>query len=168
MHIMQNNLYRLKNLQQERTIKMKSFKNVTVSDFPGVDTKKFDEWKQAVIRTRGVIYIVLIIYLVLNIKSYGQTGYIIYDTPLVILTLIMLIAEHSRYAQNKQTTYAIASLAFLIVFNIILFLITGRYIGESLIVIVVLTWLINRYQKNNRSAVEMGINTTALKRTLSK
>jgi hypothetical protein len=147
---------------------MKKFQNLTSSDFSGVNAKKFEEWKTEVLKTRTYVYIVLLIYLILNIKSFGYTGTVLYDTLFVFLTGIILIAEHTRFATNKQITYAIISLFFLILLNIIIFLITGRYVGESLIVIVVLTWLISRYQKINRNAVEIGIESSTLKRALSQ
>lgn len=147
---------------------MKKFQNLTSSDFSGVNAKKFEEWKMEVLKTRTYVYIVMLIYLILNIKSFGYTGAVLYDTPLVFLTGIFLIGLHTRFATNKQITYAIISLFFLILLNIIIFLITGRYVGESLIVIVVLTWLISRYQKISRNAVEIGIESSTLKRALSK
>ena len=147
---------------------MKKFQNLTSSDFSGVNVKKFEEWKTEVLKTRTYVYIVMLIYLVLNIKSFGYTGAPLYDTPFVFLTGIILIAEHTRFAASKQITYAIISLFFLILLNIIVFLYTGRYVGESLIVIVVLTWLISRYQKISRNAVEIGIESSNLKRALSQ
>lgn len=149
-------------------VEMKTFKNITASDFPGVDAKNFAEWKQAVMQTRGTVYVLLILYLVLNIKSYGTTGYIIYDTPIVMLIGFLLISEHTRYAPDKLRLYMIIALCFLIVFNIALLSATGRFTGESLIAIVVLFWLFNKSQKNNRSAIERGITDTALKRALSQ
>jgi hypothetical protein len=147
---------------------MKTFKDLSVYDFPGVDAKKFDEWKQAVIRTRGIIYVVLMIYIILNVKSYGITGYIIYDTPIVMLIGFLLIGQHTRYVTAKHTLYIIVSLCVLILFNIIFVLITGRFIGESLIAIVALFWLFNQSQKNNRSAIELGVDIIAMKRALSE
>jgi len=147
---------------------MKRFKDLTVTDFPGVDAKKFEEWKMEVLKARSYIYIVMLIYLILNVKSSGYSGHVLYDTPLVILTGILLFIQHTRFSTNKQITYAIISLSFVILCNIIVFFMTGRYVGESLIGIVVLTWLISRYQKNNRIAVGIGIDSTALKRSLSQ
>jgi hypothetical protein len=60
------------------------------------------------------------------------------------------------------------SLCFLILFNIILVYVTGRFVGESLIVIVALFWLYNQSQKNKRLEKELGIDSTAMKRALSK
>jgi hypothetical protein len=147
---------------------MKKFQNLTSADFPGVNARKFEEWKTEVLKTRTYVYIVMVIYLVLNIKSFGYTGTVLYDTPFVFLTGIILIADHTRFTTNKQITYAIISLFFLILLNIIIFLTTGRYIGESLIIIVVLTWLISRHQRISRNAVEIGIDSAALKRALSQ
>jgi len=147
---------------------MKKFKSLTASDFPGVIAKSFAEWKEAVMKNRGFIYTVMLIYLILNVKMYGTTGYIIYDTPIVLLTGFLLISEHTRYAPEKLTLYVILSLCFLIVFNIVLLSTTGRFVGESLLVIVALFWLINRSRNNNRLANELGITDTALKRALSK
>jgi len=147
---------------------MKTFKNLTASDFPGVDAKKFDEWKQAVMRTRGIIYMVLIIYIILNIKSYGTIGHIIYDTPIVFLTGFLLISQHTRYVTIKHSTYVICFLCVLILFNIIFVLITGSFVGESLITIVVLFWLFNQSKKNDRSAIEAGIDIMTIKRVLSQ
>lgn len=164
--LIMNNVSDKKNCKEKIT--MKKFQNLTISDFSGVNAKKFEEWKMEVLKTRTYIYIVMVIYLILNIKSFGYTGSVLYDTPLVFLTGIILIVEHTRFSTNKQITYAIISLFFLILLNIILFLTTGRYIGESLIVIVVLTWLLSRYQKNNRNAFVIGIDSTVLKRALSQ
>ncbi|MGA3207714.1 MAG: hypothetical protein ABSE05_07805 [Syntrophales bacterium] len=147
---------------------MKKFKNLVASDFPGVDAQRFGEWKAAVMRMRGIVYMVLIIYLVLNTKSYGSTGNIIYDTPIVILIGILLLSQQSRFVSEKHSTYIIMSLCFLILFNIILVYVTGRFVGESLIVIVALFWLYNQSQKNKRLEKELGIDSTAMKRALSK
>jgi len=147
---------------------MKKFKNLVASDFPGVDAQRFGEWKAAVMRMRGIVYMVLIIYLVLNTKSYGSTGNIIYDTPIVILIGILLLSQQSRFVSEKHSTYIIMSLCFLILFNIILVYVTGRFVGESLIVIVALFWLYNQSQKNKRFEKELGIDSTAMKRALSK
>jgi len=147
---------------------MKKFKNLVASDFPGVDAQRFGEWKAAVMRMRGIVYMVLIIYLVLNTKSYGSTGNIIYDTPIVILIEILLLSQQSRFVSEKHSTYMIMSLCFLILFNIILVYVTGRFVGESLIVIVALFWLYNQSQKNKRLEKELGIDSTAMKRALSK
>lgn len=147
---------------------MKTFKHLSASDFPGVDAQKFGEWKAAVMRTRGNVYVVLIIYLVLNIKSYGLTGHIIYDTPIVILIVILLLSQQSRFVSEKHPTYIIMSLGFLILFNIILVYLMGQFVGESLIVIVVLFWLYSQNQKNKRSEKELGIDVTAIKGALLK
>ena len=147
---------------------MKKFKNLVASDFPGVNAQKFGEWKAAVMRTRGNVYVVLVIYLVLNIKSYGSTGHIIYDTPIVILIVILFLSQQSRFISEKHSTYIIMSLCFLILFNIILVYVTGQFIGESLIAIVALFWLYNQNQKNKRLEKELGINGTAIKLALLK
>jgi hypothetical protein len=147
---------------------MKTFKHLSASDFPGVDAQKFGEWKAAVMRMRGNIYIVIIIYLVLNIKSYGLAGHVIYDTPIVILIGILFLTQHSRFVSEKHPTYIIISLCFLIFLNIILVHETGRFTGESLIVIVALFWLYSQNQKNKRSEKELGIDAAAIKRALSK
>jgi len=147
---------------------MKTFKNLTASDFPGADAKKFDEWKQAVIRTRGIIYMVLIIYIILNVKSYGTTGHILYDTPIVMLIGFLLISQYTRYVTIKHPVYILVSLSALILFNIFFVYITGQFVGESLIAIVALFWLYNQNQKYNRAAIEMGIDSTTLKRALSQ
>jgi hypothetical protein len=147
---------------------MKKFKNLSVSDFPGVDAQKFGEWKAAVMRMRGIVYTVLIIYLVLNTKSYGSTGHIIYDTPIVILIGILFLSQQSRFVSEKHSTYIMISLCFLILFNIILVYATGRFIGESLVAIVALFWLYNQNQRNKRLEKELGIDGTAIKRALLK
>jgi hypothetical protein len=147
---------------------MKTFKRLTTSDFPGVDSKKFDEWKQAVMKTRGIIYMILVVYLILNIKSYGETGYVIFDTPVVVFIGILLIGQQTIYATNRQMIYVIISLCVLIIFNIILFFKTGRYIGESMIVVIAFFWLINKSRKNNQLAMEMGIDSSAIKRASSQ
>src|SRR5512136_621024 len=113
---------------------MKRFKDLSASDFPRVDAQKFGEWKAAVMRMRGNVYIVMIIYLILNIKSYGLAGHIIYDTPIVILIGILFLSRQSRFVSEKHSTYIIISLGALIVFNIILVRMTGNFVGESLIV----------------------------------
>ncbi len=147
---------------------MKKFKNLIASDFPGVNAQKFGEWKAAVMRMRGNVYVVLVIYLVLNIKSYGSTGHIIYDTPIVILIVILFLSQQSRFVSEKHPTYIIMSLGFLILFNIILVYVTGQFIGESLIAIVALFWLYNQNQKNKRLEKELGIDGTAIKRAILK
>jgi hypothetical protein len=147
---------------------MKKFKNLIASDFPGVNAQKFGEWKAAVMRMRGNVYVVLVIYLVLNIKSYGSTGLIIYDTPIVILIVILFLSQQSRFVSEKHPTYIIMSLGFLILFNIILVYVTGQFIGESLIAIVVLFWLYNQNQKNKRLEKELGIDGTAIKLAILK
>jgi antibiotic biosynthesis monooxygenase (ABM) superfamily enzyme len=147
---------------------MKTFKYLSVNDFPGIDAKKFDDWKQAVIRTRGIIYVVLLVYIILNIKSYGIAGYILYDTPIVMLIGFLLISQYTRYVTIKHTTYIMVSLSVLILFNIFFVFITGRFVVESLITIVVFFWLYNQNQKHNKSAIEMGIDITTLKRVLSQ
>jgi len=147
---------------------MKKFKNLVASDFPKINAQKFGEWKAAVMRTRGNVYVVLIIYLVLNIKSYGLTGHIIYDTPIVILIGILFLMQQSRFVSEKHPTYIIMSLGFLILFNIILVYLMGQFVGESLIVIVALFWLYNQNQKNKRLEKELGIDGTAIKRALLK
>ena len=147
---------------------MKKFKNLIAPDFPGVNAQKFGEWKAAVMRTRGNIYVVLVIYLVLNIKSYGSTGHIVYDTPIVILIVILFLSQQSRFVSEKHPTYIIMSLGFLILFNIILVYVTGQFIGESLIAIVALFWLYNQNQKNKRLEKELGIDGKAIKLALLK
>ncbi|MGZ3580110.1 MAG: hypothetical protein ACXWMH_03115 [Syntrophales bacterium] len=147
---------------------MKTFKNLIASDFPGVDAQKYSEWKAAVMRTRGIVYTVLILYLVLNIKSYGSTGHIIYDTPIVILIGILFLSQQSRFASEKHSTYIIISLGFMILFNIILVYVTREFIGESLIAIVALFWLYNQNLRNKRLEKELGIDGTAIKRALLK
>jgi hypothetical protein len=147
---------------------MKKFKNLVASDFPGVNAQKFGEWKAAVMRARGNVYVVLVIYLVLNIKSYGSTGHIIYDTPIVILIGILFLSQQSRFVSEKHPTYITMSLCFLILFNIILVYVTGQFIGESLIVIVALFWLYSQNLKNKRLEKELGIDGTAIKRALLK
>jgi hypothetical protein len=147
---------------------MKKFKNLIAPDFPGVNAQKFGEWKAAVMRTRGNIYVVLVIYLVLNIKSYGSTGHIVYDTPIVILIVILFLSQQSRFVSEKHPTYIIISLGFLILFNIILVYVTGQFIAESLIAIVALFWLYNQNQKNKRLEKELGIDGTAIKLALLK
>ena len=119
-------------------------------------------------RTRGNVYVVLIIYLVLNIKSYGLTGHIIYDTPIVILIGILFLSQQSRFVSEKHSTYIIISLGFLILFNIILSICDGQFVGESLIVIVALFWLYSQNQKNKRLEKELGIDGTAIKLALLK
>jgi len=147
---------------------MKTFKSLSIYDFPGVDAKKFDDWKQAVIRTRGFIYVVLLVYIILNIKSYGITGYILYDTPIVMLIGFLLISQYTRYVTIKHSTYLMVSLSALILSNIFFVFITGRFVVESLITIVVFFWLFNQNQKSIRSASELGIDITAMKRVLSE
>jgi hypothetical protein len=147
---------------------MKSFKSLAASDFPGVNAQKFGEWKAAALRTRGNSYVVLVIYLVLNIKSYGLTGHIIYDTPIFILIVILLLSQQSRFVSEKHPTYIIMSLGFLILFNIILVYVTRQFVGESLLAIVALFWLYNQSQKNRRLEKELGIDGTAIKRAMSK
>ena len=99
---------------------MKKFKNLIASDFPGVDAQKFGEWKAAVMRMRGNVYIVLVIYLVLNIKSYGLTGHIIYDTPIVILIGILFLSQQSTFRLGKTFNVHNCFPGLLILFNIIL------------------------------------------------
>jgi len=147
---------------------MKKFKNLVASDFPKINAQKFGEWKAAVMRTRGNVYVVLVIYLVLNIRSYGSTGHMIYDTPIVILIVILLLSQQSRFVSEKHPTYIIMSLGFLILFNIILVYVTGQFIGESLIAIVALFWLYNQNQKNKRLEKELGIDGTAIRLALLK
>ena len=147
---------------------MKTFKSLTAADFPNINAQKFGEWKAAVMRTRGNVYVVLVIYLILNIKSYGSTGHMIYDTPIVILIVILLLSQQSRFVSEKHPTYIIISLGFLILFNIILVYVTGQFIAESLIAIVALFWLYNQSQKNKGLEKEMGIDSTAIKRALLK
>lgn len=147
---------------------MKAIKNLFVYDFPGVDAKKFDDWKQAVIRTRGNIYIVLLIYIILNVKVYGTTGRILFDTPIVLLIGFLLISQYTRFVTIKHPMYILVSLSALILFNIIFVFITGQFIVESLIAIVVLFWMYNKNQKLNRTALEMGIDVATLKRVLSQ
>jgi hypothetical protein len=147
---------------------MKRFKNLVASDFPRVDAKKFSEWKAAVMRMRGNVYIVIIIYLILNIKSYGLAGHIIYDTPIVIFIGILFLSQQSRFVSEKHSTYIIVSLGALIVFNIILVRMTGNFVGESLIVIVALFWLYSQNERNRRLERELGIDGTAIKRALLK
>ena len=147
---------------------MKKFKNLVASDFPKINAQKFGEWKAAVMRTRGNVYVVLVIYLILNIRSYGSTGHMIYDTPIVILIVILLLSQQSRFVSEKHPTYIIMSLGFLILFNIILVYVTGQFIGESLIAIVALFWLYNQNQKNKRLEKELGIDGTAIRLALLK
>lgn len=147
---------------------MKKFKNLIAPDFPGVNAQRFGEWKAAIMRMKGNVYIVLILYLVLNTKSYGSTGNIIYDTPIVILIGILFLSQQSRFVSEKHSTYIIVSLGFLILLNIILVYVTGRFVGESLIAIVALFWLYNQNQKNGRLQKELGIDGAAIKRALVK
>ena len=154
-------------IQHGERVGMKTFKNLNASDFPGVDTNKFDMWKKSVMETRLYIYIVLLIYLILNIKSYGYLGYIIYDTPIVILIGLLFITQHTSFTTERHPTYILVSLSFLIVFNVILQLITKHVAGESLVVIVLFFWLFNRNQKNVRAMIELGIDSMAIKRALS-
>jgi hypothetical protein len=60
------------------------------------------------------------------------------------------------------------SLSALILSNIFFVFITGRFVVESLITIVVFFWLFNQNQKSIRSASELGIDITAMKRVLSE
>jgi len=147
---------------------MKKFKNLVASDFPGVDAQKFGDWKAAVMRTRGIVYMVIILYLVLSAKSYGATGHIIYDTPIVILIGILFLMQQSSYVSEKNSTYIMISMGSLILLNIILVYVTGRFVGESLIAIVALFWLYNKNEKNKRLEKELGIDGTAIKRALLK
>lgn len=147
---------------------MKRFKDLSASDFPGVGAQKFGEWKAAVMRMRGNVYIVIIIYLVLNIKSYGTTGHVIYDTPIVILIGILFLSQQSRFVSEKHSTYVIVSLGALIIVNIILVRMTENFVGESLLVIVALFWLYNQSERNKRLEKELGINCAAIKRALLK
>ncbi len=147
---------------------MKRFKDLIASDFPRVDAQKFGEWKTAVMRMRGNIYIVIIIYLILNIKSYGLAGHIIYDTPIVILIGILFLSQQSRFVTEKHPTYIIVSLCALIILNIILVRITGNFVGESLLVIVALFWLYSQNEKNRRLEKALGIDGMAIKRAMSK
>ena len=147
---------------------MKKFKNLVASDFPKINAQTFGDWKAAVMRTRGNVYVVLVIYLVQNIKSYGATGHIIYDTPIVILIGTLFLSQQSRLASEKHPTYIIVSLCFLILVNIILVYVTGQFTGESLIAIVALFWLYNQNQKNKRLEKELGIDGTAIKLALLK
>jgi formate/nitrite transporter FocA (FNT family) len=119
-------------------------------------------------RMRGNVYIVIIIYLILNIKSYGLAGHIIYDTPIVIFIGILFLSQQSRFVSEKHSTYIIVSLGALIVFNIILVRMTGNFVGESLIVIVALFWLYSQNERNRRLERELGIDGTAIKRALLK
>src|SRR5271157_1270959 len=100
-------IYRYGKYPARRGTEMKKFKNLVASDFPKINAQKFGVWKAAVMRTRGHVYVVLVIYLVLNIKSYGSTGHIIYDTPIVILIVILLLSQHSRFVSEKHPTYII-------------------------------------------------------------
>jgi hypothetical protein len=147
---------------------MKAFRNLNASDFPEVEANKFDEWKKSVMKTRLIINMVLIIYIVLNIKSYGTFGSLIYDTPLVILIGLLFISQFTRFATEKHPTYMLIALSCLMAFNIVLQFMTKRIAGESLVVIVVFFWLFNRIQKINRSGIELGIDSAALKRVLSR
>jgi len=147
---------------------MKAIKNLYVYDFPGADAKKFDEWKHAVIRTRGFIYTVLLIYVILNVKSYGTTGHILYDTPIVLLIGFLLISQFTRFVTTKHPMYIMVSLSALILFNIFFVYVKGKFVGESLLAIVALFWLYNQNQKLNRVAIELGIDSTTLKRVLSQ
>ena len=147
---------------------MKMFRHLSASDFPGVNAQKFGEWKAAVMRMKGIVYTILVIYLVLNIKSYGYTGHIIYDTPIVILIGFLFLSQQSRFVSEKHPTYIIISLCFLIFLNIILVHETGRFTGESLIVIVALFWLYSQNQKNKRLEKDLGIDGTAIRRALLK
>jgi hypothetical protein len=119
-------------------------------------------------RMKNIVYMVLIIYLVLNIKSYGATGYIIYDTPIVIIIGILFLSQQSRFVSEKHPTYIMTSLGFLILVNIILVYVTGRFVGESLIAIVALFWLYNKNEKNKLLEKELGIDGTAIRRALLK
>ncbi len=147
---------------------MKRFKNLSASDFPRVDAQKFGEWKTAVMRMRGNVYIVIIIYLILNIKSYGVAGHILYDTPVVILIGILFLSQQSRFVTEKHPIYIILSLGALIILNIILVRITGNFVGESLLVIVAQFWLYSQNEKNRRLEKELGIDGMAIKRAMSK
>jgi hypothetical protein len=147
---------------------MTKFKNLSATDFPGVDAQKFGEWKAAVMKMRGTVYIVLVIYLVLNIKSYGLTGHIIYDTPIVFLIGILFLSRQSTFVSEKHSTYIIASLGFLIFVNIFLVYATGQFVGESLIAIVALFWIYSQDQRNQRLEKELGIDAAAIKRALLK
>jgi hypothetical protein len=145
---------------------MKKFKNLVTSDFPRVNPQKFGEWKAAVMKTRGTVYIVLVIYLVLNIKSYGLTGHILYDTPVVVLIGILFLSRQSRFVSEKHSTYMIASLGFLIFVNIFLVYAMGQFVVESLIAIVALFWLYSQDQRSQRLEKELGIDAAAIKRAL--
>ena len=147
---------------------MRKFKSLAAEDFPGVNPKKFIEWKESVLKTRGHIYILLVIYLILNIKSYGVAGNIIYDTPIVLFIGGVFLSQQSRFASEKHPTYIIASLCFLIMFDIIVLRMTGAFAGESLIVIVALFWLYSQNRRNKQLEADSGINAAAIKRAMSK
>ena len=147
---------------------MRKFKDLRAEDFPGVNPQRFAEWKEAALKTRGHIYILLVIYLILNIKSYGVTGNIIYDTPIVLFIGALFLSQQSRFASEKHTTYVIVSLCFLIMFDIIVLRMTGAFAGESLIVIVALFWLYSQNRRNKQLEFNSGINAAAIKRAMSK
>ena len=147
---------------------MKKFKHLRAEDFPGVNPQKFAEWKEAVLKTRGHIYILLVIYLILNIKSYGIAGNIIYDTPVVLFIGALFLSQQSRIASEKHPTYIIASLCFLIMYDIVILRMTGAFAGESLIVIVALFWLYSQNRRNKQLEFNAGINAAAIKRAMSK
>jgi len=147
---------------------MKKFKDLGAADFPGVNVQKFGEWKAAVMKMRGIVYMVLVLYLVLNIKSYGTTGNVIYDTPIVFLVGILFLGQQSRFTSERHATYILVSIGVLIIFDIALVRVTGSFVGESLIAIVAMFWLYNQNRKNKRLEADSGIDTVAIKRALSK
>ncbi|HUH67093.1 MAG TPA: hypothetical protein VLZ07_11715 [Syntrophales bacterium] len=147
---------------------MKKFKDLGPEDFPGVNPQKFSEWKTAVLKTRGHVYILLVIYLILNIKSYGVTGNIIYDTPIVLFIGALFVSQHGRFASERHTTYIIASLCLLIMFDIVVVRMTEAFVGESLLVIVAFFWLYSQNRKNKELETAAGIKVEAIKRSMSE
>jgi hypothetical protein len=83
---------------------MKKFEDLGAEDFPGVDSDKFYEWKNAVHTANtytGVIFIALI---VVNVILFVTTGSIMLGGLLLLVPLLFINRKPNRLAKELGMT----------------------------------------------------------------
>lgn len=68
---------------------MKALKDLTASDFPEIDPKKFEEWKQASIKANKNTVILLVVTIILIVGIFLVTGGILVGIIPLILFMVV-------------------------------------------------------------------------------
>jgi len=74
----------------------KKFKDLTAADFPGIDTPRFDEWKQATQSANISTALLLIALVLLNVILYFTTGSIMLGGLLLLVAFIFVWRKPRR------------------------------------------------------------------------